>query len=297
MERRDTRDGVRCRIAGGRWTARSLACRRATAALVAAAALVFAGCGGGGGGPAGSGPLPGSGGEIPPPPAAEARPTATDAARFLTQATFGPTSVEQIEALRTEGYERWLHNQFNAAAVLHTAYLDVERHRDGKNRATDEMSYEAIWQQWLTGDDQLRGRMAFALSQIMVISNVAPDLRPYAMSSYWDLLNRNAFGNFRTLLKEVTLHPAMGYYLNMLESEKDDPARGIHPNENYPREVLQLFSIGLVELNPDGSQRLVDGKPVPTFGEAEVKGFAKAFSGWTFAAQDPARPDQFHKGD
>ena len=160
------------------------------------------------------------------------------------------------------------------------------------------MSYEAVWQQWLSGPDQLRGRVSFALGQIMVISNIAPDLRPYAMSSYLDMLNRNAFGNYRTLLKEVTLHPAMGYYLNMLKSEKDDPTQGSHPNENYAREVLQLFSIGLVELNPDGSARLgSDGKPIPTYGEAEVKGFAKAFSGWTFASQDPSKPSQFHKGD
>lgn len=119
----------------------------------------------------------------------------------------------------------------------------------------------------------------------MVISNIAPDIRPYAMSSYLDLLNRNAFGNYRALLKEVTLHPAMGYYFNMIGSEKDDAVRGIYPNENYPREVLQLFSIGLVELNIDGSAKAgADGKPIPTFGETEVKGFAKAFSGWTFAS-------------
>jgi uncharacterized protein (DUF1800 family) len=144
------------------------------------------------------------------------------------------------------------------------------------------------WQQWLAGADQLRARMSFALSQILVISNIAPDIKPYAMSSYMDLLNRNAFGNYRTLLGEVTLHPAMGYYLNMIESEKDDAAKGIHPNENYAREVLQLFSIGLVELNADGSAKIgTNGKPIPTFGETEVKGFAMAFSGWTFASQNP----------
>ena len=115
------------------------------------------------------------------------------------------------------------------------------------------------------------------------------------MSSYMDLLNRNAFGNYRTLLREVTLHPAMGYYLNMIESEKDDEARGIHPNENYAREVLQLFSIGLVQLNIDGTPKVgTDGKPLATYGEAQVKGFAKAFSGWTFASQNPSQPDSFH---
>ncbi|HSV50611.1 MAG TPA: DUF1800 family protein [Burkholderiaceae bacterium] len=270
----------------------------ASVALMSAWLLIA--CGGGGGGGGGLAPgaeLPGGGGTAPAQPATEARPSALDAARFLTQGSFGATSIEEIEALRVDGFERWLWNQFNAPTQLHTAYLDAQRTRDGKDRATDEMSYEAVWQQWLHGADQLRGRVAFALSEIVVVSNIAPDLRPFAMSSYMDLLNRNAFGNYRTLLGEVTLHPTMGYYLNMLESEKDDAAKGIHPNENYAREVLQLFSIGLVELNIDGTAKASGGKPIPTFGEAEVKGFAKAFSGWSFASLDAARAEQFHKGD
>ncbi|MBK6295026.1 MAG: DUF1800 domain-containing protein [Rhodoferax sp.] len=281
---------------------RSRATRACTTALAVLALLVLSACGGGGGGGtvnnADSSTPAGSGSEPPAQPSVANRPSQQDAARLLTQATFGATSIDDIEAVRVEGFERWLWNQFNTPAMSHTGYLDAQRTRNEKNRATDEMSYEAIWQQWLTGADQLRARVSFALGQIVVISNVAPDLRPYAMSSYLDMLNRNAFGNYRTLLKDVTLHPAMGYYLNMMKSEKDDPEQGIHPNENYAREVLQLFSIGLVELNPDGSAKLgSDGKPIPTYGEAEVKGFAKAFSGWTFASQDPAKPSQFHKGD
>ncbi|MFX8051577.1 DUF1800 family protein, partial [Acinetobacter baumannii] len=90
----------------------------------------------------------------------------------------------------------------------------------------------AVWQQWLTGEDQLRARVSWALLQIFVISNIAPDIRPAAMSSYMDMLNRNAFGNWRTLLQDVALHPAMGYYLNLLGSEKESPDQGTHPNEN-----------------------------------------------------------------
>jgi uncharacterized protein (DUF1800 family) len=240
----------------------------------------------------------GSGGAEPALPAPNAQPTLEDAARLLIQATFGPASPEEINALRTEGFEHWLWRQFNAPTLQHTSYLDAQKGRNSNKKADEEMSYEAMWQHWLRGEDQLRSRMAFALSQIMVISNVAPDLRPYAMSSYMDMINRNAFGNFRTLLKEVTLHPAMGYYLNMIQSEKDDVVRGIHPNENYAREVLQLFSIGLVELNTNGTPRLDgNGKPIPTYTEAEVKGFAKAFSGWTFASQNPAEPESFHNAD
>ena len=272
-------------------------------AFSATALLALQACGGGGGGSASSGAGAGSTSFVltglePPLPTPAEQPSAPDAARFMTQASFGASSVAQIEALQVEGFPHWLWAQLKLDAASHTGYLSAQLVRTTNNKATDEMSYEAIWQQWLKGADQLRARVAFALSQIMVISNIAPDLRPYAMSSYFDLLNRNAFGNYRALLKEVTLHPAMGYFLNMIESEKDDPVKGIHPNENYPREVLQLFSIGLAELNIDGSARVgSDGKPIPTFGEPEVKGFAKAFSGWTFASQNPANPKQFHNAD
>lgn len=247
----------------------------AAAGALAALLLLLASCGGG--------KSVGGGGEAP---------STADAARLLTQATFGASSVEQIRQLQATGLAGWLDQQLEMpAAMLHVDYVHSQERRvdDPSTRvqeiyATEEMSYEAVWQQWLRDPAQLRARMAFALAQIFVISNVAPDLRPYAMSSYMDLLNRNAFGNYRTLLEEVTLHPAMGYYLNMLQSEKDDPARGTHPNENYAREVLQLFSIGLVQLDADGTPKLdAQGRPIPTYDEAVVKGFARAFTGWTFA--------------
>ena len=170
---------------------------------------------------------------------------------------------------RQKGFAFWLWEQFNTGFNLHTSYLDQQKLRNpddkGVPRANEEMSYEAIWQQWLYESGQLRARMAFALGQIVVISNIAPDIRPYTMSSYMDLLSRHAFGNYRDLLKAVTLHPAMGYYLNMINSERDNPDTGAHPNENYAREVLQLFSIGLVKLNPNGTPLLDgSGKTQPT---------------------------------
>lgn len=260
----------------------------------AALLSVLSACGGGGGASEASSPglsaasnLPGSGGSAPPKVAPDQQPSQADAARFLTQASFGMKSAAQLQQLREKGYPLWLWEQFNTATTLHTSYLDQQKLRnvgdDGKARETEEMSYEAVWQQWLFGEDQLRARVAFALSQIMVISNVAPDIRPYAMSSYMDMLNRNAFGNYRQLLEDVTLHPAMGYYLNMLNSEKDNPDTGAHPNENYAREVLQLFSIGLVKLAQDGSTLTdANGKALPTYDESVVQGFAKAFTGWTY---------------
>ncbi len=128
-----------------------------------------------------------------PAPALDAQ--TKDAARFLTQATFGIKSVDEIAALQAQGYEAWLNAQFAMSAASHVKYVD-DRKAAGE-KADEERAYEAIWQQWLTEPGQLRARMAFALSEIFVISNIAPDLNTYAMASYMDLLNRNAFGNYR----------------------------------------------------------------------------------------------------
>jgi uncharacterized protein (DUF1800 family) len=243
--------------------------------------------------------LAGSGG---PAPAAKAT-TTRDAARLMAQATFGATSPEAITQMQAQGTELWLHEQFNEGFDSHLVYLENQRNRDAvlkgpAAKAREEMSYEAVWQQWLWHPGQLRARVSWALLQIFVISNVAPDIRPHAMSSYMDMLNRNAFGNWRTLLEDVTLHPAMGYYLNMLGSEKSIPAKDTHPNENYAREVLQLFSIGLAQLNPDGTPQLdAAGKPQPTYTEAVVKGYARAFSGWSYGGLDNSNANSFHHHD
>jgi uncharacterized protein (DUF1800 family) len=270
-------------------------------AAAAAAAALLAACGGGGGGVTGtpaSGP-PGPGPTAPPP---SAPPTEKGVARFLTQATFGVRSMDEIRALQSSSYSAWLDAQFALQPLSHLAYLESQRGRDDKPgddpRVSDEMSYEAVWQHWLKGEDQLRARVTWALLQIFVISNIAPDIRPVAMSSYLDMLARNAFGNYRQLLQDVTLHPAMGYYLNMLESEKENPAKGTHPNENYAREVLQLFSIGLIDLAPDGSALLNERlERQPTFDEDVIKGFAKAFSGWSYGTLDNSSQRAFHNHD
>lgn len=272
----------------------------ASAALAAVALLAACGGGGGGGDP---GATPVAGDPTPvPAPAPAVPPSRRDAARFLSQASFGATGPAQVDALVSQGFDAWLTAQFARPAALHMDYLNAQRGRDqkpgDKPRISEEMSYEAVWQQWLTGEDQLRARVTWALLQIFVISNIAPDIRPAAMSSYLDMLNRNAFGNWRTLLQDVALHPAMGYYLNMLESEKENATKGTHPNENFAREVLQLFSIGLIQLNADGSPKLDSAaKTQPTYDEAVVKGFAKAFSGWSFGALDNTKDAQFHKHD
>jgi uncharacterized protein (DUF1800 family) len=219
-------------------------------------------------------------------------PALRDAARFLTQATFGIRDLAEIDALRARGPSSWIDEQMAMAAASHVDYVEARKAAGEKPR--EEHAYEAIWQQWLAEPAQLRARMAFALSEIFVISNIAPDLDTYAMASYMDMLNRNAFGNYRQLLEEVTLHPAMGYYLNMIGSKKANPAKGTHPNENYAREVMQLFSIGLYKLNQDGSRMLdAQGRPIPTYDQSVVQAMAAAFTGWSFAGNDTTRASVF----
>ena len=138
----------------------------------------------------------------------------------------------------------------------------------------------------MQSDDQLRQRVAFALSEILVVSDENSALRgqPEGMITYYDLLLKHAFGNYRDLLEDVTLSPIMGTYLSHLGNEKADDTLNIRPDENYAREVMQLFTIGLEELNLDGSAKLdAQGNTIATYGQVEIEGFARVFTGWTFA--------------
>lgn len=202
-------------------------------------------------------------------------PAVRDAARFLTQATFGPTYPEIQQLATTGNYTAWLNNQFALPQRTYTTCVD-----DLGGDDVYEKFPECFWNYALTAPDQLRQRMAFALSQIFVISaNTGPLYEPRSLSNFYDQLYLHAFGNFRTLLERVTLNTSMGVYLNMLGS--DGTTVGLLPNENFAREVLQLFSIGLYQLNLDGTLRTDgSGKPIPTYNEYTVKGFAKAFTGW-----------------
>lgn len=217
---------------------------------------------------------------------AEAR---RDASRLMRQATFGATR-EAIDAALNMGTAAWLDDQFAKPATSHFATAKADPINVANPFAA---AFQSIWKQFFTAEDQLRQRMGFALSQIYVVSSVNSNVvqAPCGSPSYLDMLNRNAFGNVRTLLRDVTLHPIMGEFLSMKQSAKADPILQTQPDENYPREVMQLFSVGLVMLNVDGTTVLDgNGKPIPTFNEDTVKGFAKALSGWTFAGQNQTQP-------
>ena len=226
-----------------------------------------------------------------PPTAALTTVTATDAARLLTQATFGPKRTE-IEALTGGSIDTWLTAQLSLPFSSHRAALLADKATYGGSgsftnwNALAPVNRKSAWfKVSLTADDQLRQRVAFALSQILVISEVAlgddSDAEPLAY--YYDQLGEGAFGNFRTLLETVTLSPMMGRYLSSLRNSKADPNTGTTPDENYAREVMQLFTIGLVRLQPDGTLVLgADGLPIPTYNQKTVTEMAKVFTGWAY---------------
>ncbi len=232
----------------------------------------------------------------PPPPALPTGPPSQeDAARFLLQATYGPRPGE-VEALQQKGFARWLDEQLAMPAASHLAAYD--RLAAGVERPTPGLVRESFFSQAVEGPDQLRQRVAFALSELFVVSDVDAELRnnPDSLAAYLDLLAQHAFGNFRELLEAVTLSPTMGFYLDMAGSSKALPELGRNPNENYAREILQLFSIGLYELHPDGTLRLdADNQPIPTYDQDVVEAFARAFTGWTLGGQNQRDPRRFFR--
>ena len=243
--------------------------------------LIGTGCGGGGGGGGGSTGGSGAGNPAPPPPPSDPV-TGAEAFQFLNQATFGATPAE-VNRVVDMGIEPWIDDQLTRTPSLQLPHL--QSLPEPVNMVDLQPDRVDIWfRNALHGDDQLRQRVAFALSEIMVVSQQgALNDGTFALADYYDILAENAFGNYRDLIEVVTLHPAMGVYLSMLGNEKPDTARNIRPDENYARELMQLFSIGLVELNIDGTEVLDNGgQPVPTYNQAVIEGFAHVFTGWHF---------------
>ncbi|MBX2882110.1 MAG: DUF1800 domain-containing protein [Granulosicoccus sp.] len=204
-----------------------------------------------------------------------------NAKRFLDQATYGPT-LEDIDKVVNTGVEAWVDEQLQMPPTLMLPAM-----RSIKNHRWNEY-VNLWWRNSITADDQLRQRVAFALSEIFVISaRDGLSEEQLGLSNYYDILVRNAFGNYRALLQEVTLNPIMGAYLSMKGNHKPDPEQNIRPDENYARELLQLFSIGLVQLNTDGSVITdASGTPVPTYDQDIVEAFAHVFTGWNFSNAD-----------
>ncbi len=223
-----------------------------------------------------------------------------DAVRLLRQATFGPRFVD-IDVVIRLGTPAWIDAQFTEPRSKYSvkSYMPSARPESCVNDTAQPLRADSycqrdnygmflpqkeFWQHALNNPDQLRQRVAWAWSQFFVISGSEISMS-YGMLDYQQMLRDNAFANFATLLKKVTLHPAMGAYLDMANNQKRDPVRGIEPNENYAREILQLFSIGTNELNLDGTAKLdAAGRTIPTYDMEEIEGYAYVFTGWTFPA-------------
>ena len=258
------------------------------AGVAVVAALALSACGGGGGSSPSPSPAPPP---PPPPPPPSKAGNDTEAARFLLQAQFSAPDAD-ISTLKTSGYLAWLNAQYGSQlGETGVAWLNARGH----NSITAEQRYFwpqfgdfMIWNQLLAGPDQMRKRVALALSEFFVVSLSPIDgfNPPYVIGAYWDVLTANAFGNFRTLLERVTLNAGMGFFLNTKGNLKED-ANGRQPDENYAREVMQLFTIGLYELNPDGTPKLdANDRPIETYGQSDITNLARVFTGydWDYLA-------------
>ena len=249
------------------------------------AAALLAACGGGGSS-SGSGPSanPGTGEGTLSGPA-----TNEEAARFLLQAQFSASDVD-IATLRNKGYGPWLGEQFNAQpSAGGFAWLNARGYASVNNATRYyDNSYPGdymAWNQLMTAPDAMRTRVALALSEYFVVSLTGLDVswRSHVLAAWWDLLATNAFGNFRQLLQGVTLNAAMGLYLNTKGNMKENAATGRAPDENFGREVMQLFTLGLYQLNLDGSEkRGADGNRLESYTQNDITNIARIFTGWDF---------------
>ena len=228
----------------------------------------------------------------------------SDWTRFLDQASFGPTPAE-TEAWASQHPVPWIQAQAAIPPSLYPSLPPYPANSQTGCPGTGTVYTACITQNYtmhplqvqffqnaLLAPDQLRQKVAFSLSQILVVSGVKVR-QPSSMAPYLNVLVNGALGNFRDLLQDVTLNPAMGRYLDMVNSDPASTNGIVKPNENYAREVLQLFSIGLYLLNQDGSLiRDASGQPIPAYSQETIEGFARAFTGWTYATQQGATPQR-----
>ena len=284
----------------------------AALAAVLAASLLEA-CGGGGGGadgsttggstpggttPGGSTPgnsTPGGSTTNPPPAPPPTPPTAVEASRFLAQASMGATH-DEITNVQTSGYAAWLDAQFALAPspsrwdwLVSKGYDEVTANKNSENGIEP-----ALWRKLLAAPDTLRQRVTLALSELVVasISGFSGGWMAFSAAAYMDMLEANAFGNYRTLLQQLATSPAMGEYLTFRGNNKANPSTGANPDENFAREIMQLFTIGLVQLNLDGTPKLVGGVAQETYALDDISGLARVFTGWNYdlGASDTTTP-------
>jgi len=264
-----------------------------TAVGVSGLALALAACDSGGGG----GGVVSTPGPTPTPSPTPAPIGAAQASRFLSQATMGATAAD-IADVQARGYDGWITAEF--AKPRPTSLWDwlVSKGYNDASFVNNENGFDnAMWSQLTGAGDQLRQRVGMALLEMLVvgIGGVNLSWRQFSMAAYVDILMDNAFGNFRTLIERVTYNPAMGSFLTFLGNRKANTATGSVPDENYARELMQLFTIGLVRLNMDGSVVTSGGQPVETYTPADVSGLARVFTGLVLDGSDNSIPDRYRR--
>lgn len=238
--------------------------------------VALSACGGGGGDAPAAAPAPA--------PAAAPGPTPAQAARFLAQASLSGTATETAR-VQAVGYSHWLNEQMALPrSSTHVEWLRSKGYDDVQYKNGVTGADHMLWRKLLASPDPLRQRVTLALSEIVVVSMVGiagTAFRQFASAAFVDILEANAFGNWRTLLEQVSTSAAMGGYLSYRGGRKANPVSGSVPDENYARELMQLFSIGLVQLNPDGSARVGNtGQPLETYVQTDVSQLARVFTGW-----------------
>lgn len=240
-------------------------------------------------------------------------PRSADVWRLLNQATFGASQAEAANVAAKGGVTAWVDDQL--AKPLSSGYPSTRYNRIQLRESDDCTTKDPLGQSYpsnsapatcvrdhlslamvqrdfftnaMTRPDQLRQRVAWALSQILVISGIENDLsKAHVMARYQQIMFEEAFGNFETILKRITLSPAMGNWLDSVNNDRPDAAKGRVPNENYAREILQLFSIGLIELKSDGTPLLdANDEEISTYDQDDIKQFARVFTGYTYANPD-----------
>ena len=254
-------------------------------ALATAASLALAACGDGG---TGSPPSP----PPPPPPPVTVKVTAVQASRFLSQGAIGHSKADVLN-LADSGFEAWLTAQFAIARPQKFWDYLIANGYDAAANINSTNGFDAmVWAQLMGNGDVLRQRVALALLDQWVVNvdGFGGSWRAFALAAYLDVLWDNAFGNYRDLMEGVSTNAAMGLYLTFLGNAKANAATGAIPDENYARESMQLFTIGLTMLNMDGTQVLSGGNPVPTYTQADVAQAARVWTGYTYATADNTTP-------
>ena len=268
---------------------------QSAAPLALAATTALAACSGGGGG---SSPI-----SVAPTPSPTPTPTPTpiaitpqQASRFLQQATFGATKAD-IAQVQSLGFDGWITDQVARPRTAHWDWLVSNGYNVAANINNTTGFDNTVWRQIISEPGQLRQRVGMALSEIMVIGIDGVNLqwKQFAAAAWLDVLLDNALGNFRTLMERITFNAAMASFLTFLNNRRANAATGSVPDENYSRELMQLFTIGLNRLNMDGTLQLAGGQPIETYTPADVSQLARVFTGLSLDSTDNTTPDRYRR--